>query len=227
MEAITSLRASDNIGLDEFLIENPEMSIVPNRSEKIVIDGLFRFHAAPPNGKEIMDTYQLSIIVPKKFPKELPSVFETGGKIPREPKFHVSEDGSLCLGTQLRIMISIVQKPTLSIFTTYFIKPYLYAISLNRIAGGELIFGELDHGDKGILQDYSKILNLYSLEQIKQALLLLSIKKRLANKKPCPCGCGFRYGKCKYRLHLEKFRYLSDKEWFESQASAIGRNSRL
>ena len=119
-----------------------------------------------------------------------------------------------------------VKEPTLIIFSSYFIKPYLYAITLNKRVGGKLVFGELDHGDKGILQDYSEIFNLHTLKQIKDALVLLSIKKRVANKKHCPCGCGFRYGKCNYRLHLEKFRHIANQEWFQNQANSIGRNLR-
>lgn len=209
-------------GVDLFLDRHPGMRLGPIIDNHLVLEGLFRFNAVPVEGRVISDSFELKILVPKSFPKEIPIIFETGGEIPPHPDYHInSTDNSLCLGTALRIMMQLEKNSTLLGFSNDFLLPYLYAVSMKLNSGGEFAFGELAHGSQGILQDYGDLLKLDSLSQIKNALILLGTKKRNANKKPCPCGCGRRYGVCNYRSHLEQFRNLSNSKWFLLQANNI------
>ena len=63
--------------------------------------------------------------------------------------------------------------------------PYLYAVSYKLKNGGDFVFGDLAHGDQGIVDDYSILLGLATRFQIKQAIHLLGVKKRIATKQLC------------------------------------------
>ena len=100
--------------------------------------------------------------------------------------------------------------------------PFLYGVSLKRDVKSEKFFmGELEHGERGVLDDYKSLLGLPSDEQVIEALKLLGKKKRVANKSPCPCNCGRRLGKCKMRLLISKYRNLIPRSWFKRHVHEI------
>lgn len=203
---------------EQFLSDNPRMSIIPHTDLGICIKGKFNFVAFIQGYKEIEDTYNLKITVPAQFPRDIPTVKEIDKKIPHRKEFHINGDGSLCLGSPLRLLKKISDTPTLSGFTEKCLVPYLYAVSYKLQNGGNLLFGELAHGKNGIIDDYSYLLGLPSCEQVQQAIQLLGIKKRLANKKPCPCGCGKRLGACPFHLKLNAFRKMAPASWFKEHS---------
>lgn len=141
---------------------------------------------------------------------------ETGGKIPRGGDFHVNPDDTLCLGSPLRLLKIIYNYPSLNGFTNKCLIPYLSAVSYKLKNGGEFLFGELAHGKPGILDDYSILFELSQPSQVEQVIQLLGVKKRIANKKPCPCGCGKRLGVCSFRHKLEEFRKMAPAAWFQA-----------
>ena len=204
-------------GLELFLEKFPEMSTVPSLKPGTILRGNLYFRANISEGREIEDNYCLEIFVPEDFPRKIPNVKETGGKITRDiANGHFLEDGSLCLGSHLRLLNLCHRDPTLIGFTYKCLIPYLYAISHKLQYGGELIFGELEHGVHGLIEDYSMMLNLKTTSQIKQALSSLSQKKRIANKKLCPCGCGKRLGVCSLHHILNKFRKMTYRSVFRT-----------
>lgn len=202
--------------LSQFLDDYPGMSTAPCLVAGVCLRGEFRFKAIVSGGDEIVDSYMLEIVVPDKFPQALPKVMETGGKIPRDGNFHVNSDGTLCLGSPLRLLIKIQQSPSLTGFADQCLVPYLYAVSYKLIHGGDFVFGELAHGDQGIVDDYSKLLGLKDKHQVKQAIKLLGMKKKIANKMPCPCGCGKILGKCSFHQKLNEFRRMAPTSWFRA-----------
>lgn len=205
--------------IQEFLLSYPGMVIKPSSGSELIVHGNFDFTAKDENHNQISDSYRLIIKVPSKYPKELPIVKEIGNKIPRKGEYHVNSDGSLCLGSRLRLLWEISKKPSLSAFAESFLVPYLYVISHKIKYGGDLLFGELEHGPPGELKDFADLVGLKSPEQAKYVLQLLGMKKRLANKKPCPCGCGVRLGKCKFNDKIREFRGLAYRSWFRSLIS--------
>lgn len=206
-------------GLHEFLRDYPLMSVRPARGVHLRLRGRFGFSAAHAGVGEIEDSFALQIDVPSLFPRELPKVTETEGRIPRTGGYHVNQgDGTLCLGSPLSLLLRLAKRPTLSGFAANCLVPYLFAISHKLNSGGPLPFGELAHGSKGMLADYAQLLGLKQPEQAKAALRLLGMKKRRANKLPCPCGCGLRLGRCKFNFRLREFRGLASRTWFRSQA---------
>jgi len=212
------MRAKVLNSLSQFLDDYPSMSTAPYSNTGVCLRGTFRFNANISGSEEIIDSYKLEIIVPEKYPQALPKVKETGGKIPRNGEFHVNSDGSLCFGSPLRLLKKIHAFPNLSGFANKCLVPYLYAISYKLKNGGNFVFGELAHGDQGIVDDYSQMLGLTKHAQITKAIQLLGVKKRIANKKPCPCGCGKRLGACSFHHKLNAFRKMAPVSWFKAHA---------
>lgn len=204
--------------LSQFLKDNPGMSTAPFSGTGVCLRGKFYFKAHVSGCDEVEDSYKLEIIVPDTFPQDLPKVKETGGKIPHDGNFHVNPDGSLCLGSPLRLLEKIYSAQSFTGFAEKCLVPYLYAVSYKLIHGGDFIFGELAHGDRGIVEDYSIILGLRERHQIIRAIQLLGVKKRIANKRPCPCGCGKRLGVCPFHHKLNEFRKMAPVSWFKAHA---------
>lgn len=192
------------------------MSIGPSRDSILIVKGVFSFSAKPREGREIIDSYQIEILMPAAFPAAIPKVFEKGVKIPRDGKHHVNPDGTLCLGSPLRLLKKISEKPNLVGFSEKCLVPYLYAVSNKLQNGGEFAFSELPHGDQGIIDDYLDMFKLKTRAQVIQTLKLLGMKRRLANKAPCPCNCGQRLGKCPFHLRLKQYRNIAPRSWFRA-----------
>lgn len=192
------------------------MAIRPVGGSSLNLVGWFKFSATSDQYPTITDSFQLRIEVPVTFPRQLPRVFEVGGRIPVGGEYHVNPDGTLCLGSRLRLLWKISQACNLVGFAENCIVPYLYAISHKLIHGGPLPFGELAHGRPGELTDYVALFGLKSTYQAKKALFYLGLKKRIANKMPCPCNCGFRLGGCLFNQKLRGFRRLASRSWFRS-----------
>jgi len=81
--------------------------------------------------------------------------------------------------------------------------------------------GTLLFGNKGEINDYCSIFGLKTPEQVLPTINLLGIKKRHANKQPCPCGCGLRLGKCRLHYRLNEFRKLECRTYYRSLASRL------
>lgn len=199
--------------LEGFLVSQPFMSISPSTGDDVVIDGEFRFSALYHGQPQVNDGYGINIIVPKNFPCDLPKITEVGGRIPRIPDFHVNGDGSLCLGSSLNLMIKLQEDPTLLGYSSKCIVPYLYAMSLKLDHGIDFIFGELKHDVEGLLDDYQSLFGLSEKDHVLPTLKCVLLKKRIANKKPCPCGCGKRLGKCRLNDRVRHIRRVLPKAW--------------
>lgn len=203
---------------EAFILAYPGMRLRPRGDCTLAFEGSFAFKAVREGHPDVDDSYDLSIIVPEAFPRALPVVAETAGRIPSDGKHHINQDRSLCLGARLRLLIELAKKPTLMGYAERCLVPYLYAMSLNLNFGIPFAFGELDHGSVGELKDYIEVLGLQNIEQTKQAVALLGVKERNANKHACPCGCGRRLGACRFRNRLNRIRQLASLEWFRVNA---------
>lgn len=202
-------------GISQFLRKYTKMAIRPSGNSFLLIEGKFDFSAQKEGIEPITDCYDIQISFPNKFPRELPTVYETAGRIPRKGEYHVNSDGSLCLGSPIRLLMKLSRSPTYLGFASECIVPYLFSISY-KFKYGKFPFGELPHGTPGELVDYANLFGLKSIEQARVAVKYLGMKKRHANKLPCPCGCGRRLGKCSFNNRLNEFRLLAERGWFRS-----------
>ncbi len=205
----------DDIGLCRFLRQYPRMAIRPTPQQGLTLLGHLDFTAVADDAGTVTDAFELKIEVPHGFPRDLPTVFETGRRIPRTGEFHVNGDGSLCLGSPLRLLRELGKHPTLPGYASRCIVPYLFAMA-RKLRGGDVpAFGELPHGSAGALSDYADMMDLDDPEQARRALKCLGMKKRRANKLPCPCGCGKRLGACQFNVLLAPYRRLASRRWYK------------
>lgn len=209
--------------VDQFLKDYPGMSIRPSRDDGMILKGAFKFCATPPDGIEICDSYELEMFFPASFPREIPKVKELGGKIPRDGKYHInSDDDTLCLGSPLRLLREAKNHPSLTGFSRQCIVPFLYAVSKKLQTGGDFVFSELAHGKPGVIDDYKELLGLSAENQVRQALKLLGMKRRISNKLACPCNCGKRLGSCHFHRKINEYRKVASRSWFKMHSKSIG-----
>jgi hypothetical protein len=208
----------DTLDWRQFIDDYPGMRLWPQIGTELGLKGRFAFRAQRPAMPEVTDVYELSLLVPSAFPRDIPQVKETAGRIPADGKHHRNSDGTLCLGSPLRLLVNISKNPTLIGFAENCLIPYLYAMSRNLNEGIPFVFGELEHGTPGELSDYAALLGVKNPDQARKAVRLLGMKERCANKQPCPCGCGHRLGRCTFRARLSQIRDLAPLSWFRSVA---------
>jgi hypothetical protein len=205
-------------GLHEFLREYKNMAIRPcGTGDATVISGEFDFRATHPKFGTVDDAFEIKIEVLPAFPKTVPRVWELAKKIPIDGRHHVNAiDGTLCLGSPIRLLLLLHAKPTLVGFAENCLIPYFFAIS-RKLNGSSLAFNELAHGNQGLLDDYREIFGVHDPAQAGRTVKLLGMKKRLANKYRCPCGCGKRLGKCRFNFKVRKFRGIANRSWYREQ----------
>ncbi len=199
--------------LDELLLDFPGLSLRPVVNGVVRIAGTLSFSAEATDRERIDDSYEVELTIPHAFPRELPLVTEAAGRIPKS--FHTHDDGSLCLGSPLRQQLAVARSPTLPGFVKSCVIPYLYGFSYQE-KHGELPFGELDHGMKGIRQDLAELFGVEDRKAVEQMVYLAGTEKRVANKCPCPCGSGRRLGKCHNR-RVNSLRKRLGHIWFREQ----------
>jgi hypothetical protein len=181
----------------------------------LVLAGKYRLYASM-HGCEIIDeTFELKVTFPSDYPNSEPKAYEIGGKLPRDIDFHINtKDGSLCLGSRLRVISFIRKNPDISSFFEYRISPFLYSIFYKE-KYGYAPNGELEHGEDGLIQDYQDIFGLKGKKAIVAVLNILSKRKRVANKLSCPCHCGKRLGRCDFRFKVLEWQSLARRRWFK------------
>lgn len=188
----------EQIGLDEFRAAYPELGIKRGPGDDLRLAGaltrVFRADGLP----DIEDSFDLEIVVPQDYPERAPSVFDRGGRV--RPGYHRLKGGAFCLGSPLRIAMFLRRRPSLLAFAGRFIVPYLYRYShIDKL--GQDPWPDLDHNKPGLglIEEYSRIVGAETPEACMGLIKLLSLRKRVANKRPCPCGSGLRLGRCHNR----------------------------
>ena len=149
------------------------------------------------------DTFDIKIVIPKKFPYAIPKVFELNGKILRDNDRHISEDGLCCLDIEHELL----RLASKGISLCDFIVDKVYTFFANQLffeKMGEYANGEYPHGFEGVRYFYSKKLNLTNPVIIIRFLKLI-LKNQIPGRNDCcPCQSGRKFKKC----HLKSFEYL-------------------
>lgn len=213
------------IELNKFLAAQPFMSIKPSKIDGLILEGDFSFSAQYEEYPLVNDRYKIRIEILNNFPFDIPTVIELEEKIPRNGNHHINPDRTLCLGSPLKLLALMRKKETLEGFIEYCLVPFLYAISLKRQYEIDFIFGELAHGNDGIVDEYSSIFNVSTKEEVENISIMLTLKKRVANKHPCPCGCGTRLGKCSLRFKINEYRKLAPRSWYSKNLEYLFKKS--
>ena len=193
-----------NWGMDELLGKYPGLRLRPAEKGYTTITGSFEFSAQARRQRQVTDSYEISIYVPPDFSRTPPLVQETDGRIPRD--YHKLDTGHLCLGSPTRLRLILAETPKLLSFVERCVVPYLYGYSL--VEGGSAPpFGGLSHGFLGWRDDLADLLGTNDDDVLLGFLRALTLRKRIANKAPCPCGTGLRVGRC----HNHKLNVLRKK----------------
>ena len=216
---MTRVRSANAIpsswGITEALLSHPDLSLVPTGTKDVTIAGDLAFAAVGSRGVLIQDSYSITLTIPRTFPESgFPRVFETGGRIPRE--YHRLDDGSLCLGSSTRLRVLIRRDPTIGGFIRAAVIPYLYGRTyFERFQ--HMPFGELAHGRPGVEHDLCDLFRMPSGSSVTAILEVAALRRRTANKRPCPCGSGRRLGRC-HHLAVNEMRALLGRSWFDAES---------
>ena len=201
-----------NWGIGELLDKYPELRLRPAENGYTTIAGSVEFSAQAHRQRRVEDSYEISISVPPDFPRTPPIVRETDGRIPRD--YHKLDTGHLCLGSPTRLRLILAETPKLLSFVERCVVPYLYGYSL--VEGGSAPpFGELAHGFRGWRDDLADLLGTNDENALLGFLRALTLRKRIANKAPCPCGTGLRVGRC-HSHKLNPLRKKLGRRYFSS-----------
>ena len=196
--------------VEDLLCKYPGLQLLPVTASQVIIAGVVAFSAEAPGKERIEDEYEIEIAIPERFPKWIPAVRETRGRIP--PNFHKLDDGSLCLGSPTRLLLVLSESASILAFMERCVVPYLYGYSY-YMKYHMMPFGELSHRQLGIHEDLAAIFGIEQVEAAREFVRLASMKKRQANKRPCPCGSNRRLGKC-HRLRVNDLRSRLGRYWF-------------
>lgn len=211
------------LGIDDLLRRFPNLALRPQRDGRIVIAGDLQFSAVVPRLGRIEDTFSVEIRIPENFPSTLPSVFERNGRIPKT--HHKMTDESLCLGSPLALRLKATKGRTLLPFVEACVVPYLAGYSIYERTG-EMLFGELAHGIPGLLEEYGRLTGATSDAACIGFIECLGLKKRVANKRMCPCGSGRRLGRCHNR-RINPLRGAASRTWFRGTARQLRGSGQL
>lgn len=205
-------------GLDALRDLHPDLRERPSSDGSLVLEGPLEFRGHNDAHGEVHERFEVRIKVPASFPRELPQAWELGGRIP--VRYHTNlGDKTLCLGSPLRLFIELRAEPTLLGFVNRCLLPYFFNFVVGKRTG-TLPFGELAHGTRGLLAEYRQLLGAKTASVTLALFRLLGMKKRIANKRHCPCGSGRRVGRCHNR-HLNPLRRVRPRSWFSSHSAEL------
>jgi hypothetical protein len=177
----------------QLLTRYPGLRLVPSESMTLRVAGILRFCANGKKTEVIEADYDVRIEAPENFPQQMALAWEIGGRIPAA--YHKLDNGALCLGSRVRLRLQMGKSASILRFVERCVIPYLYGYSYS-LKHGAPPFGELAHGELGSLQDLARLLGVEDLVVAFGYCRLAAMKRRRANKEPCPCGGGRWLGRC-------------------------------
>ncbi len=146
------------------------------------------------DGQEL-DRYLLEIKLERDYPRSLPVVWETGGRIPRVADFHVNpQDSTSCVLLPDERWRVWPLGSTLLQFLNGPVRDFFLGQSLVQL-GEPWPFGHWGHGGKGIREYYAEVLGTDDVRVILGFLDLLT-KKKVKGHWPCPCRSGRKLREC-------------------------------
>lgn len=141
------------------------------------------------------DTYEVKIIFPNEYPKDVPILYEIGGGIIRDKDWHINPDGSCCLGPRVKLLKELNGEINLSNWLKVHVVPFL-ANHHYRIRTGEYAGKVYSHGAQGIVEFYQELWSLNKRSEIIQKLKLITHRIKIGRNDKCYCGSGEKYKKC-------------------------------
>jgi hypothetical protein len=163
--------------------------VVREHDHEYILEG--KLNCCVEGYRELDDVFDVIINVPFDFPRQLPSVVEMGGKIPRTIDYHMDKNGKCCLGTEVALF-DFIHKENITSFDHFLervIIVHLFQVKHFLVKGKWLQEPEA-HYTPGVIDSYKRIFNLTENE-LKRSL---SGKFKRYNK--CLCKSNRRFDKC-------------------------------
>lgn len=201
--------------LENILDENPDLFLLDIGYGRWLLRGSLRF-CREIKSNIIDDEYMIEIHIPSNYPTKIPQAKEVGGRIPQS--FHTNLDNTLCLGTPLANNRTFCRDRTIGGFINNCLIPYLFSFSYKE-QFGELPYGEMPHGFKGIIECYKEEFQTDNIKYIVALLKFLATDNFPAFEK-CPCQSGKSLLKCHGKKILE-LKNVQLPEDFESELKMI------
>lgn len=209
----------ESIGVRDFLARHSSIRIKDLSDSYVELEGGYDLYARFEDDRVIKNCIELRIIIPCDYPRAIPIVYEISNQFPRTPDYHTYKDGSLCLTSEIRLRIACIENPKFADFFDAIIEPCLLSIDY-KIKFGVTPFGELEHGEDGLIEDYEKLFGVKGKESVILTLKALGSKYREANKLKCPCKCGVRLGRCSLRFRLKSMRKVIKRKWYREHLAS-------
>lgn len=162
------------------------------------------------NGK-LWESYQIEIHHADGFPYRFPSLYETGGKIPKIADWHVYEDTLTCCVKVLPAeIVRCINGITILEYVRDEALPYFFNQTHRRLEG-YYVNGEYGHGLTGIFEFYAE--ELKTGTDVKKMLRLMhyiATKSRPSSTAMCFCASGKKFRKC-HRSAFDLLKQVGDK----------------
>ena len=173
------------------------------REDGLVVSGALPFEASTDGHETIADAFEIDLIVPAAYPKALPWVLETSGRISDDYE-HLYTNGKLCLAVPTEERLIFRQEPCLRGFVTNLVIPYCYGYCYWEQHGVHP-FGEREHGGAGIARFYIDRIGLEGEMQALEVAFHL-FQHGYRGHHDCPCGSGTKLRDCHGPAMLELHR---------------------
>ncbi|HEV7343311.1 MAG TPA: hypothetical protein VGN68_16930 [Sphingopyxis sp.] len=175
--------------------DQPDLRATQQR-DMIVVEGTFVVTggdaAYDPEGP--LARYGVRIELSSAYPRIEPRVFETDGRIARDPDHHINGEGDCCVTVWENWLVTAGSTS----FSAYLRGP-LREYFLGQFwfeNTGSWPFGERAHGMSGLEEAYAEALGIPNVRKDLLYLLRFLRQQRSKGHWPCPCGSGRRVRNC-------------------------------
>jgi hypothetical protein len=152
----------------------------------------------------VLARYQIDVSIPKDFPDTVPTLRETGGRIPWVADRHVNRSGEACPVVPEEWLLG-PKRDSILCFLNGPVRDFFLAQSLVE-AGQPWPFAWREHGVDGLYKAYGEFLGTTDRAVIRHYLEYLS-KETIKGHWECPCGSGNKLRNC----HLNEVHMLKAK----------------
>ena len=200
----------------ELQAKYPEFTLGQNLFGEWVVRGPICASAIYETTELLIDGVTIEIKLPIVYPDTHPVARETTGLT---DGFHTNDDGILCLGSPLAVKATFESCPTILGFMERLLIPFFFAFKYWK-NHGEVPFGELSHGGKGILEYYMDIFDISVEENILGFLQILADDSYRGHL-PCPCNSKLIIRRCHGEMLRNLAKLQSQDDYFQDYCCII------
>lgn len=156
---------------------------------------------------QLLDSYEVKIVLTDGYPYMYPKVFELEGKIKREIDHHCMEDGLICIAPGPIQKQECRRGLLLPDFIHLKLIPHL-AQQTHKNEYGYYPNGEYSHYGKGILESYKEIVQEEDSNQVIHLMEKVVQNDLPGRNDPCFCESGLKFKNCHHKDKIEELKLL-------------------